>query len=264
MTDMRTKILPILLVVMLAATSAKAETIFGTILKVQGNVSTGTSVGGLAQVDVIEGARVGPGGLLVAGADGSAVMKLTPCSSLELGADASLSLDKLQLVRKAAGVTARAGEFTLSRGQVSFIMQGMQGRVSIPGGVLSISNAAVFSAAVSASGETTLTVFSGKVSVTNASGETFVVAAGEFASVSGASPSSAPQPAEGNSDAQSDLINLQQTIERADTLGLVCIDTLERIYGEFSALPPGVPPVEPRTPPVRRPPEGRPIVSPEQ
>lgn len=256
---MRTSILTTASAILLLMTSSYAETIFGTVVKVQGQSPT-IAVGGLAKV-LAQGAKVGPGGIITAGPTGSLVLRLTPCTALEMGSDAVVSLDDLQLTRGTNGVTVRQGEFTLSKGQGKFIIEGMETRINVPGGVISVTQAGIFSAVAAPNGDVALTVLSGKVSVTNSAGETTNLKANEYFVVGGAG-SVSPQSADNVPAAQDQLVQLQQSIETTSTLGLLCTDTLNRLHAEFFTIEQLQP--SPGSPPTSRPrvPE-RPPVSPD-
>jgi|GEM_PF-4282465 len=237
---MRIKHLSICVLALLGAVPAYADTIFANIVKVQGPVQSGPA-GGLTKIGPA-GASVGPGDLVVSGIGGSALMKLTPCSVLSLGPDASVSVDRLQLVKGSTGMTtARSGDFTVSRGGTTFIMESMQGRVNIPGGIISVGTAGTFYVSVSPAGESIISVLSGNVSVTSSTGETISLKAGDFSVISPSGPATAT-PAAGNPDAESGLVTAQQALEEASTRSLVCDTTVTRLEGEFLQLPPQVVP----------------------
>lgn len=208
--------------------SARSESIFATAAKVSGEVNYAAPQSGVP-VPLAAQTRIGAGGKISTGPGGSALLQLTPCSGVRLGASAIATVVDIQLIRKGDIVTTRSAELSLQSGTLFLATENTELRVNVPGGVITSRNG-VFFVTLLAEGEARVAVLSGGAILTAESGRSFTIEGKGAGGIVGGQIS-----AQDDAATEKDLASLSEFIDQAHTLGVVCNVTYRLVRAEFLA-----------------------------
>jgi hypothetical protein len=214
--------------------AARAESVFATVVKVDGAVTFTQVDSGLARL-LPSGAHILGGSVISTGTDGVSALQLTPCSAIELTPSTDLRLDDLKLVRRGDGVMVRSAEMTLSSGYANFIIEGLNTRINLPGVLLTAKYAAL-RIGITADGEVMATLFAGTATLTDSQGRVTELRDGTFA-ITRSGSVGAREEVKGNTGAEMASSAVVGFLDRAYFLNMVCEDTIMRMRGEYLRLP---------------------------
>lgn len=223
------------LVVLLAFPHAlQAESVFATVVKVDGAVTFTAADSGLTRL-LPPGAHIVSGSVVSTGTDGISALQLTPCSAVELTPSTLLRIDDLKIARKGDGVMIRSAEMTLSSGYANFILEGLVTRINLPG-LLVTSKYGALRVGITEDGEVMTTLFAGTATLTDSNGKVTELREGTFAITKNGATGPREEVKE-NAGAEMASSAVVGFLDRAYFLSMVCEDTLIRIRGEYIRLP---------------------------